>query len=281
MFYKILLSLFIVSLLVNGSPAFAAGLPSARLSTPGTTRTLHVPQSADHSPVISLGTAIDPQTGALAEGYAIIHYKKANAKGGHGGGGGGGTTCYAYLGSNTKWKTVEPWLINTANTDGLTDTFVLGNTLADILKWEDAADGIVGNGSGSDILGNGTSVADILEADLNAPDGLNEVYFGAIDDPNAIAVTIVWGTFSGPPAQRKLIEWDMVFNETYHWSASGEASKMDFENIATHELGHATGMSDLYSSSCVLETMYGYADFGEILKRDLHQGDITGINGLY
>jgi hypothetical protein len=280
MFTKLISWLTVASLLAAASPALATPNSIGTLNTPGTTRTLHVPQSADHSPVISLGTAIDPQTGALVEGYAIIHYKKANAKGGHGGGG-GGTTCYAYLGRDTRWKTVESWLINTTNADGLTDAFVLGNTSADILKWEDAADGIVGNGFGSDILGNGTSVPDALDADMDAPDGLNEVYFGAIDNPNIIAVTIVWGTFSGPPSLRNLVEWDMVFNEAYSWSASGEASKMDFENIATHELGHATGLADLYNSSCSLETMYGYSDFGETLKRDLHQGDITGIDKLY
>ena len=56
---------------------------------------------------------------------------------------------------------------------------------------------------------------------------------------------------------------------------------MDLENIATHELGHSIGLGDLYTSSCAQETMYGYADFGEISKRDLNSGDILGISKLY
>ena len=55
---------------------------------------------------------------------------------------------------------------------------------------------------------------------------------------------------------------------------------MDFENIATHELGHAVGLGDLYND-CTEETMYGYASYGETKKRTLEAGDITGIKKLY
>lgn len=56
---------------------------------------------------------------------------------------------------------------------------------------------------------------------------------------------------------------------------------MDFENIAVHELGHSIGLNDLYSSSCLDQTMYGYAEFSETKKRDLNVGDITGTDKLY
>ena len=55
---------------------------------------------------------------------------------------------------------------------------------------------------------------------------------------------------------------------------------MDFENIATHELGHSIGMGHP-SSECIEETMYAYADFGETKKRTLNTGDIEGISELY
>jgi len=55
---------------------------------------------------------------------------------------------------------------------------------------------------------------------------------------------------------------------------------MDFENIATHELGHAAGMGHP-SDSCTEETMYRFADFGEIKKQTLEAGDIAGIKALY
>jgi hypothetical protein len=40
-------------------------------------------------------------------------------------------------------------------------------------------------------------------------------------------------------------------------------------------------MADLYTASCNQETMYGYATEGETQKRDLSNGDITGIRSLY
>jgi hypothetical protein len=39
-------------------------------------------------------------------------------------------------------------------------------------------------------------------------------------------------------------------------------------------LGHPSG-------SCTEETMYAYASLGEVKKRDLNSGDVSGINGLY
>ena len=87
--------------------------------------------------------------------------------------------------------------------------------------------------------------------------------------------------FLGPPKNRVLVEWDQVYDQVdYDWSSSGEAGKMDFENIATHELGHSVGMGHP-SSECIEETMYAYAGYGETKKRDLNAGDIAGINGLY
>ena len=55
---------------------------------------------------------------------------------------------------------------------------------------------------------------------------------------------------------------------------------MDFENIATHELGHAMGMAHP-ADSCTEETMYRFASSGETKKRTLNAGDIAGIKGLY
>jgi len=267
-----------LALLLSTNPAIAMPERSlADLDTPGTHRTLILP-AANHSPVISLGSAIDPQSGKLVEGYAIVHY----AKGGNSGGKpGGGTAYYAFLAKGAKWKTVEPWLMNPANASGLDGTTLFNDTAADISKWEDAADGAMGGGS-IDILGSGTETTDSLSADLNAPDGTNEVYFADVSDPGAIAVTIVWGIFGGPPQGRELTEWDQVYDDVgYNWSLSGEAGKMDFENIATHELGHSVGLADLYSSACSEQTMYGYATYGETKKQTLESGDIAGISKLY
>jgi len=184
------------------------------------------------------------------------------------------SSCYGFLSKGAKWKTVEPYIVNTDNGGGLTNTFVMSNLAMDIDKWETAAD--------YGILGSGSSTMDTLIADTVSPDNQNEVYFADIEYNNVIAIAIIWGYFSGPPFARELVEWDMIFDDVdFDWSAIGEVGKMDFENIATHELGHAVGMGDLYTDKCSEQTMYGYASYGETKKRTLEDGDIAGINTLY
>lgn len=243
-------------------------------ATPQVQRTLVLPEAADHSSVISLGTGHDPQSGRLVEGYAIIHYKGEPAKPDHASKP-ATSVCYGFLAKDAKWKAIEPWLVNPANSRGLGSDFIFSNLSGDIVKWENAAQGI-------NILGNGSNVTDTLIADTASPDGQNEIYFANVAKAGAIAVTIVWGVFGGPSANRQLVEWDQIYDDVdFDWSSSGEANKMDFENIATHELGHSVGLADLYNSACSAETMYGYAGLGETLKQDLNTGDIAGVNKLY
>jgi len=242
--------------------------------------------------VFSLGTASD-YNGRKVEGYALVHYKEGFGKpaGCNNDGvcqgwessncadcaGSGGksdvSTCYGFLSKGAKWKEVEPYLVDPTNIRGLEETFIRDNLAFDISKWENAAL--------KDILGN--EISGIVDGvDLESPDNKNEIYFGDIGQSGAIGVTVVWGIFGGPPAGRKLVEWDQVYDQVdFDWSAAGEVGKMDFENIATHELGHSVGLNDLYEDKCSEQTMYGYANFGEIKKRTLELGDIIGINNLY
>lgn len=245
-------------------------------------KTLVLPPAADNSPVISLGTAVDPATGKLVEGLAIIHRKDGQVKPAAARPG-GSTSCYSYLARGAKWKTVEPWIVNPVNTRGLDGTTVFNLLNGGVSKWEDATDGNITNGLGADVLGFGSTTTTTLIADTVSPDNQNEAYFADITDSNAIAVTIVWGIFGGPPSGRQLVEWDQVYDDvTFDWSADiiGVSAKMDFDNIVTHELGHSVGMADLYNT-CVDETMYGYSANAETKKRDLNSGDITGANALY
>lgn len=233
--------------------------------------------------VFSIGSAFDPGTGQIVDGFMILHPKYENAKSSAASQKPGGTVCYGYLASGAKWKTVEPWLVNATNSAGISDSTVFSLMQKDISKWEDATDGVVNSVAVVDVLGNGSLTTEALVADSKAPDDKNEVYFGSIADSSTIAVTTVWGIFSGPTFSRKLVEWDMVFNTYYSWSASelGNPNDMDFENISTHELGHAIGLADLYNSGCSEQTMYGYGTQGETKKRDLNTGDLQGVNSLY
>lgn len=270
-----------IGVLIVGIALLASWTPARALPP-----TLFLPAAADHALVIDLGDARDPASGNLVHGYAIVHYREGLGRpAGVGNGsrrGGGTNSCYGFLASGAKWKTVEPWIMNPSNTRGLNPVTVFNAEAGDISKWEDAADGVVGSGAGVNIVGDGVTTNATLTADTVAPDGQNEVYFANVSSQGAIAVTIVWGIFGGPPSQRKLVEWDQVFDDTdYDWSLAGEPNKMDFENISTHELGHSVGLADLYQSGCAQQTMYGYANFGETNKRTLESGDITGVSTLY
>lgn len=247
-----------------------------------------------------LGTAVD--NGRIVEGFAIVDHKMGFGKPGTECGNNicepgenakkcpadcasgeepGAGSCYGFLAKGAKWKTVESYLIDPANDEGLDYSFIRSNLVLDINKWEDAADGNQDGITTKDILGNETSGL-VDGADTVSPDGKNEVYFGDIEGSSAIGVTIIWGTFRGPPSGRELIEWDQVYDQTdFDWSPTGEMGKMDFENIATHELGHSVGLDDLYTSGCSEETMYGYATEGETKKRTLEAGDIAGVADLY
>lgn len=266
-------------------------IASSALAKPNTTRvtstntrsgvSVTIPQHAvEMAPdIFHIGTAeVD---GKSVDGIMVVHRKEGakpdNPGGGNGGGkgkpGGGGSKCFAHLAKGAKWRVAEPWVLNPVNGDGLSGSFLLSNTALNIQKWEDAAS--------ANIMGDGSLTASPLVADEVSPDNVNEIYFGNISEPGVIAVTITWGIFGGPPRGRELVEMDQVYDEVdFAWSSSGEAGKMDYENISTHELGHGIGMGHP-EDGCTEETMYRFSTEGETKKRDLNAGDEAGIADLY
>lgn len=290
--------------LIAGFVCIAAALlltgptPSSQAAGPGNGRRVALP---DHAAAVVpgklfwLGTALDQ--GRLVEGYAIIHPKKGLGK--PGGCNNDGvcqgwenascsdcgsqeppvpdSTCYAFLAKGARWKTPESYIVDPANRAGLNESLVSFNLAEGIQAWEDAA-------NNPEIIG--AEMSETVDgADTITPDGKNEVYFADVAETNAIAITIVWGIFGGPPKGRELVEWDQVYDDQdFTWSDDctlGCTREMDFPNIAIHELGHTMGLADLYTSDCSAETMYGYASAAETDKRSLEAGDITGISKLY
>ncbi len=254
--------------------------------------------------VFFLGTAID--NGRVVEGYAFVHPTGRTYTGhagggtGHrpdgvGGGNGGGDVgeCFSFV-KGGRWNSLEPYVFD-PTTDDLSPIEVGAKLETAIDQWEFAAhpDPLLK----VEILESGTVATVPLIADVVAPDDANEFYFADINNDlvvqpdNVIAVTIVWGIFRGPPALRGLVEWDMVFDDVdFIWSIGDPpvSGKMDFANIATHEIGHAVGMDHTpasdppeLSDTCFDQTMYPFADVEEVKKRTLELGDINGIQKLY
>ena len=289
--------------------AFAAGTQAAKpKSVPSPVSDgFTLPETARQvSPNVYYLGAVE-HNGRTAEGYAFVDNRGRNAKPVCGdnqcepgenankcpadcGGGGPSPTpeptptpsdtsgCYGFLADGAKWKSVEPWVVNPSNPSGMSESSVLSTLSSAIGDWENAAS--------FNILGGGTTTTQTLVADTSSPDDQNEVYLGEIADSSTIGVTIVWGYFRGHPSWRELIEWDQIYNESnYDWSEDCTAedctAKMDFPNIAIHELGHSVGLDDLYDSTCSEMTMYGYGTEGETKKRDLEDGDINGVSTLY
>ena len=105
-------------------------------------------------------------------------------------------------------------------------------------------------------------------------DETNSVFFADLN-AGVIAVTYVWYD----PQSDILLGSDMVFNKYFEWGSS--TTEMNFLNIATHELGHVCGLSDLYGKKFYDMTMYGYSWEGDTSKIDLATGDINGLLKLY
>jgi|SRR3989344_1798294 len=266
-------SIFALALVAFPAEAIA---PDFAIGTLPNGYTLDLPGATGNSQVISLGEAIDPESGKLVEGFAILHPKNNEAGKSNNvrGGKPGSTTnsCYAFLTSGVKWKSAEDYMVDPTNNANL-DTSTLGDLLdLAVNTWDTQVT--------TEIFGSQTN--EIVDGvDKVSPDGKNEVLFGPISSPGAIAVTTVWGVFSGNPSWRELVEWDMQFDDAdFSWNTNGNSDDMDFLNIAVHEVGHAAGMGHP-DITCALETMHRYATKGEIIKRDLHDGDIAGIKALY
>jgi hypothetical protein len=186
------------------------------------------------------------------------------------------STCYSIYGEGVKWRFPENYIINPSNTRGLSNSFVYTSIENALNHWDSR--------TSVSIFGNRVNNPSLVDGpDFSSADGKNEVLFGSIQEDGVIAVTVVWGVFTGPTESRRLLEWDMVFDQVdYDWGGTNDGGNvMVLEDIATHEAGHAIGFKDLYTILCRHATMYGYSSLGESSKISLDPGDIAGVCHLY
>src|SRR5262245_29374758 len=113
-------------------------------------------------------------------------------------------------------------------------------------------------------------------------DHVNAILWKALNQ-STIGATFVW--FSQLTGE--VLEVDTVFNKRFPWAIFSDASECqsspnayDLQNIATHEFGHWVGLDDLFDDAEKDLTMFGFSAGGEVKKRTLGTGDISGKDDL-
>lgn len=184
------------------------------------------------------------------------------------------TTCYAFMGKYGKkyliWRQLPVnYVINPTNPDKLPVAFVTSAISDGAEEWDFYA--------GPELFNDTFDVNDSVS--YRVQDYKNAICFGDYySDPGIIAACTVWYS----PATKTIVEFDIIFETDYTWGdATVDPTVMDLQNIATHELGHAVGLADVYEDTCSEVTMYGYSVEGETDKRTLEEPDVTGILELY
>jgi hypothetical protein len=195
-----------------------------------------------------------------------------------------GTTldCTEPIAVGAVWKTSLGFYINSLNTQQLSTRYLTSAILHATDAWNCAL-----RTDNRLVLGPLLAVRPSLsgrDITIDSPDGSNIIGLGTIDGKHGtIAVTIVWGIFSGPIPLREIVEFKMIFDANHYrfGNSSLRAGVIDFEATATHEMGHAFGNEDIYDPQCADVTMYGTSAENETKKRTLEVPDVVGIQSLY
>jgi hypothetical protein len=213
--------------------------------------------------VIPLAMAQPIDNGLVQFTYTI----RADPNYAKGGGGGKPSADYKVIYNGYKAQVPLTLTVYTSNPDGLSSTFIIDAITNAISAWDGA--------TSAQLL---KTVVTVESSGAVAYDGTDAIIFAPVSDSNTIAVSSVWAS----RITKQIVECDITFNTYYKWGdGTVTSSVMDFQNIATHELGHALNLADIYDSTKSYLTMYGYSDYGDTAKRTLETGDIAGIQYIY
>jgi hypothetical protein len=201
--------------------------------------------------------------------------------------------CGAPIAMGARWRSSRGYYVHPQNAGGM-------DTNAVILAAEAAADTwrCVFRTIHQEPLGPLLGVIADSDTDANRinfqrPTGDNHIAFAKLHLPDGgedttLAVTVTHGVFGGPVEKRYIAEFSTLFNDAYAFAdcadvaaSCSEKQIIDFQSIATHELGHAHGLDDLYSGACSGQTMFWNAKPAETKKRSLSIDDRNSMIALY
>jgi len=121
------------------------------------------------------------------------------------------------------------------------------------------------------------------KASIGAPDYKNVITWGRAQ-PGVVAYTVIWYLSD----TGEIVDADMVLNSYYKWGiADGNETTRRSQGQVRHQ-GHSGSrgwplvrprrpLRPKYSAM----TMYGYASYGEEVKRTLEPGDVAGVQAVY
>jgi len=213
----------------------------------------------------------------------FVHYADNFSK--KGGSGNNAPQLYSYSGYHWASGNVPYWI--NPNSSRVAETDAINGIKASFQTWQDDPDSQI-------VLTYQGSTAYVPGLNAASPDYQNVVGWAYLSDsyPGAIAVTIVWAT----RGSKLIVDSDTVLNTDgyFAWTQanitsdpdttvlpSTAAYDVDVQNIMTHEAGHWLQLNDLYSSTAIEQTMYGYASDRELKKRSLESGDLAGVQKIY
>ncbi len=195
-----------------------------------------------------------------------------------------GGNANAYIIMGRKWNTSAPTfkkVVMSLKNDaylagtGLSKTSALAAIAADEVVWNNATNQKPFSGTST------------LTTTANWKyDGVNNMAFTPYAvGCSALAATGVWYKTQGIPSGQMypIVESDMTINSRLKWTCdpAKEPSKLDFQSVVLHELGHTLGLGDIYNKAAFSKDTRQVMHYYTGVKRTLGNGDATGVWKLY
>lgn len=173
------------------------------------------------------------------------------------------------------WTLGVNYMIDTASISRLSPSFAVTTIEKSVASWNTFI--------GKNVFGSRIPWTGVFEE--YQTNGKNEITFGSISPTNILGVAIVYGYFSGPVSQRKIVEADVIFADASQTlgDCTLDPTTHDYPRVCMHELGHFIGFRDVYLDGCDLWTiMFGSSPAGRVQPRGpLSYSDGISAAALY